>query len=315
VDETTERHLVKANSPTKKSRLRPIHLVLGWALLGAMSSPALCIIGYVNVVITNGYQLLENPLDMDGINSVTNVFRYAPVGTRVWLWNVTNQRFDPPSVLTDAAGGWTLNLLLPPGRGFALHSPAVWTNTFTGSVVPCPGSCRGNFVAGGNTLTLLGSMLPLQGALTNAIFQFTPRDGDTVLQYSKAAQRYLDAGTYYSGFGWYPTEPELAVAESFFLRHPGPDTNWIQCLDPPMSFSVASRAGSVTASEPGPAIESFALRDRNITLKISKTIKPYKVQFSANGQIWTDVAADQTGATWKGPLPPGPTGFFRVVGP
>src|SRR5690349_11146844 len=101
--------------------LKTLSLVAVCGLVATLQS-AFAAVGYVNVAMTNGYTLVVNPLN-NANNSVTNVIPSPPEGTRVWLWNVTNQVFDPPATFTDTTLGWTTNLLLTPGRGFVVHAP------------------------------------------------------------------------------------------------------------------------------------------------------------------------------------------------
>lgn len=120
-----------------------------------------------------------------------------------------------------------------------------------------------------------------------------------------ATQQYLDAKIYFSGFGWFPNEPTNAVAEAFFVRHRGSDTNWVRNFVP--------RPANSADSPPG--IDSYTIRDGTITLKINKTVKRYNVQFSSDRENWVNVATKQTAASWKGALPAGSVGFFQVVQP
>src|SRR5688572_22876101 len=92
-------------------------LRLGLAICGLMATAQsmafLNVVGYVNVVLTNGYAFVANPLNATYGNSIANVIPSPPDGTRVWLWNVTNQAFDAPAKYVDTNTGWTLNLSLP----------------------------------------------------------------------------------------------------------------------------------------------------------------------------------------------------------
>ena len=80
--------------PIKSSLLLPAGVVV-CGLIATVQS-AFAIVGYVNVVMTNGYNFVASPLNYE-TNSINNVIPSAPNGTRVWLWSVTNQVFDPPA--------------------------------------------------------------------------------------------------------------------------------------------------------------------------------------------------------------------------
>jgi len=299
--------------------MKPSHPFLQTLLLAALLNtigPAgqgqsnvytLNVVGYVNVTLTaNRYYLICNPLDTTN-NTLNTVIVSVPEGSRVWTWDVTLQRFLGPSEYDPAIPAWTIDYPVPIGKGFMFYAPANGTITFVGSVLQ---GALTNAVVGANKLSLLGSMVPQAGGLSGAL-QYPASDGDTISQYSTPAQQYPDTRSYYSGYGWYANEPTLAVAEGFFVRHPGPDTNWVR------NFTVNLAAGTSppTVVEPAPTIEGFSIRDAVVTLKVSKETERYNVQFSTDRVNWTNIAVNQTAATWQGPLPPGPAGFFQVVQP
>src|SRR2546422_4750529 len=97
---------------TKHHRMRArwLSLAIGLALAGlaGFGQQARAAVGYVNVTVTNGYNFLANPLNYYGNNnpsgnSITNVIHQAPDGSKVYLWDVTNQVFTAPSIYSVAA--------------------------------------------------------------------------------------------------------------------------------------------------------------------------------------------------------------------
>src|SRR5438105_918997 len=87
----------------KRPRIKIIYLVLG-IILGLVSRAqcsGFCVVGYVSISLTNGYNFINLQFlsQDDPIYTVSKVFRTnAPDGTQVYLWDVTNQVFAPPSV-------------------------------------------------------------------------------------------------------------------------------------------------------------------------------------------------------------------------
>ena len=295
-------------------------LALGFpvlALLAAVPSTnsqvySVNVVGFVSGTLSNCYTFVANPL-----NAATNTLRHLipdpPDGTFVWVWNVANQAFDEPAVFSRP--DWSIDLDLPVGRGFVIYSPTNWTLTFVGEVLQ---GVLTSYVAGNNQLSLLGSMVPQAGPLS-ALHQFPGSDGDEVYLFPPPGSGYRDACTFYAGHGWFDPQgiadsggPLIEVASAFFVRHPGPPTNWIRFFE--VSKSQPSRATSLDGATL-PRILRLSFRGGVATLGLSQTGTPYDVQWSADGVAWTTLAGNQTGATWTGPCPPGTRGFFRLTQP
>jgi len=271
-------------------------------------------VGYVNVPLTNGYALLVNPLNAPP-NSITNVIPNPPDGTRVWLWNVTAQSFDAPAVFNDEVPGWNNNLELPPGRGFVIRTLQNYTHTFIGTVLQ---GLQTNFIAGSNRLTLVGSRVPQAGPLAHPL-QFPGSNGDVVSLFLTPGQQFLDGYTYLPDFGWFdpvgaagPDGPVIPVAASLFVRHRGPDTNWVR------NFAINLGVGltvSGSSSSPPPDIVGFTIQNNQATLRISDPNRSFNVQFSTDRVFWTTIATNQIGGSWTGPCPAPTVGFFQLVSP
>jgi hypothetical protein len=317
-DQTQETQQPQDNhmsSACRSNRFHPRPLVFGLALAFALL-PALrlqAVVGYINLTCTNGYNYVANQLDLDGTglsNTIMTVIgTQAPHGTRVYLWDATNQVFTAPATFSTNCNCWDRNYNLPFGKGFVIWANAQWTFTMVGTVLQ---GRLVNFVPGTNKLSLLCSMVPQAGWLSTDL-AFPPGDGDTVYQWLTPSQRFNDARGYFAGYGWYASEPTIAVGEGFFVRHPGPDTNWVRNFTVMLAATTAAR--SAVASAPAPDIESCSIRNGTVTLKMNKAAKHYNVQFSTDRVNWKNVAVNQKGAIWKGAVPPGPLGFFQVVNP
>jgi hypothetical protein len=292
------------------------------ALAGSRQQGQGNVVGYANVPLANGYNFLVNPFNA-ATNSLNYVLSTAPDGARVYLWDLSNQAFTPPSTFSAATSKWDINYTIPPGTGFVMQVTQSWTNTFIGDVLE--GSLT-NFVAGTNKYSLLGSKVPFSGALgdTNTL-AFRGTDGDNVYTFSTASQSYSDAFTYFRGFGWFDpgqgvntNGPVINIGQSFFVQNPGRDTNWVKQFTVPHftvpSSSLLSKSRTTSSTSASPDIRSLATDGKDITLQIlNPSGAPYDVQFSADGFSWKTVAAKQTGASWTGPCPGGPQGYYQVT--
>lgn len=278
-------------------------------------------VGYLNIPLTNGYTFVVNPLNHTSggqDNSLTNIIPIPPNGTKVYLWDVTNQVFMPPATFSDVTSGWDRNFDLPVGKGFVVYSPEYWTNTFVGNVLQ---GALTNFVAGSNKFSLLGSKVPVDGPISSAL-AFPGIDGANVYQFPKAFQKYTDSFTYFAGFGWFdPTGtfdaqgPFIKSGESFFVQNPGPNTNWVrtffvQVVSPPSK----SLAGAI--SQAAPQIRNMALKAGTVRLEISNPSGgSFSVEFSTDGTAWKAVATSRTGNVWIGPASGGLRGYYRLTTP
>ncbi len=289
---------------------------LAFAGLVAPLQPArAAVVGYFNAELVSRYNFLANPLNCPSNNLITAVLPTAPAGSVVFLWDVTNQVFVTATTYDIDQGGWfpSENIHLPPGLGFVLYVPERWTNTFVGEVLQ---GTLTTFVAGTNKLSLLGSKVARTGALSG-VLGFPAIPGAEAQTFTAASQIYSNACTYFPGYGWYDPGggitaegPSLNVAECFFVRNPGPDTDWT------VTFSVSLAAPVVPDGKRGlaPDISSLGIRDGTVTLNIlNPTGAKYDVQFSADRLSWTTVATGQSGTVWKGPAPTCPQGFFQLT--
>jgi hypothetical protein len=280
------------------------------------------IVGYVNLPMPVGYTFVANPLDADGTNSIATVL-LPPDGTKVFLWDVTNQVFTVPSVYSAAQNRWSTNYLLPVGRGFVVQSTTNWTNTFIGTVLQ---GYLTNAIAGTNRFSLLGAMIPATAPLSGTNFTFPAIDGAQVLMFDTPAQSYFDAVIYFNGYAWFDpggaintNGPVINPAEGFFVNNPGPNTNWVIYfnLGGLSVTSLQAPATQQTSSiSSGPQIQSLCRTGGMATLQILNTSQStYSVQFSADGLNWKSVATNQTANTCTAPWPGGTQGYYRLVSP
>jgi hypothetical protein len=211
---------------TKTLLLSAAALAAGVATSMAANVYSVNVVGYVNVNVTSGYNLISNPLDVDGVDNVLTVMPVVADGTVLLPW-LTSGSFDSPIQYIAAGNGWydtgfnpaTNNI--PPGSSFFIQSPSAGTITFVGTVVQ--GTNHQSVTPGYN---FLASVPPIASDLdTNG---FPAQDGMTYTTF--AAGNYSAPIQYIAaGLGWYDTGftqqfPTPAVAQGFVVFNPNPTT-------------------------------------------------------------------------------------------
>lgn len=269
------------------------------------------VIGYVNVNMSTGYNLVANPLDLPTGNYITNVLPSAPDGTVVYLWDVPNQVFHQAATYYTGFGWDNTTVQLRPGLGFCLLAPSNYVSTFVGEVLQ--GSLS-NLVVGNHKLSLLGSKIPLTAALADKL-TFPNISGADVQTFDGASQNYSTASTFFPNYRWYDPSgvtgtngPVINPGQAFFVRNPGPDTYWYQ--------SLIVQVAPPRAAPFNPSISSLAVSAGTATLKIyNPRDARFNVQYSSDGRSWQTVASNQTGTVWKDRHRDGPQGFYQIVNP
>jgi hypothetical protein len=203
-------------------------LAAGMAASMAQSVYSINAVGYVNLTIQNGYNLIANPLNGTN-NSINTIMPIAPDGSVVLRWNGNAQAFHQAE--THFTGVWYDGAFNPsttvinPGEGFFFqnNSGAAATLTFVGEVP------QGNLT---NRVTsaygFYSSQVPQSGTLTS--LGFPGQDGMTYNGWNAAGQGYNQAYTFFAG-AWYdpgfnPADPVPAVGEAFLITNPGGAVDW-----------------------------------------------------------------------------------------
>jgi len=194
---------------------------------------SLNIVGYVNVPITGGYNLIVNQLDVDGVDNVNTVLTNGtPDQTQLFTWNGTG--FNP-SVTFFAGTGWldlnnggnpaTNNV--PPGNAFFLFNPGgAATITLVGQV-----SSSTNHIPVTAGYGFYGVVPPLASDLdTNG---FPAEDQMQFFTFGSGA--YSSGFTFFAGTGWLDLNnggaqvfPTPAVGQGFLIFNPDAATTWTQ---------------------------------------------------------------------------------------
>jgi hypothetical protein len=195
---------------------------------------SLNVVGYINIPLVEGFQLIANQLDYDGTgtnNTSSNVLGTGlPTGSQVYTWSGTTYNVDTLSTVKGSTNVvWSKNYSLNPGQGAWLSIPAgglkgVSANSNVTTVGQVQQGAQwavnpGLPAAGG--FSLLGSIVPLSGGLTT-VLKYEPLPSDQVYQWDIATQGYtvstwakVKGGTTYA---WSPTEPTIAISQGFWLN-------------------------------------------------------------------------------------------------
>ena len=210
-------------------KIKSLLIAAATLAVGAISSQAQVysqnIVGYVNVSITNGYNLIANQLDYDGTGTNNNVGTFfgtnLVAGTTVLAWNTGTAGFDTASwINSKGVLKWTgntnaINSSLAVGRGVFVQSPSPIVLTEVGSVVQ--GTNVIPLIPG---LNIIASVPPISGAIQTNL-NYAPNVGDSVLPFDSSSQGYTTTYTYINSKGtlkWSPSQPNLQVGQAIFIQ-------------------------------------------------------------------------------------------------
>jgi hypothetical protein len=217
-------------------RTKTILLTAAIVAAGALSSVAqsnvysLNVVGYINVPLAAGYNLIANQLN--GTNNLVNTVLPGPYADNCLLykWNAAIQNFSQADTFINGAG-WVDNNLNPstntvnPGEGvFFFNAGAATSTTLVGQVQQ-----------GATTVTVhsgysfLSSPAPILDDITTNGFPAV--DNMTYQTFDTTANNYSQALTYITGAGFVngslatvPAAP--AVGSGYLIFNPGATTQF-----------------------------------------------------------------------------------------
>jgi len=169
------------------------------------------VVGYINIIAPKGLSMVANPLDNKAGNKLKDVIAKAPDGTLFHKFN--GNGYDT----TQYFAGWDNDAItLAPGEGGFLFIPSDAADadrkiTLVGEVQQKAAS--NNTV--GNGLSVTSSKVPQAGKL-GADLKFPTgavMDGSIVYKFVNAKGDY----DVFQLFGGFDTDPQIEVAESFFI--------------------------------------------------------------------------------------------------
>jgi len=182
---------------------------------------SLNVVGYVNLPVVEGFQMLANPLDLDGTgtnNFTTSVFSNSlPKSSTVYAWDHTIVNWKIASF--SKAGAWSGDISLNPGLGFWLNIPAgglagTSSNlTVVGTVLQ--GSLVNPYLAKGGGFATLGSQVPIAGKVATDL-KYSPVSGDTFYFWNPSITNWVIAS--FGKGGWAPSEPTVGIGQGFWLN-------------------------------------------------------------------------------------------------
>ena len=209
---------------------------LAVSLATSMADPVYSqnIVGYINLTIKPGFNLLANQLNSgSGSNSLDSVFPGRPDGDSIYKFNPVSGSFSIDIVdlgaWVDSGSGNPSTTTVNPGEGFFYFttSPSDQTVTLVGSV-----QTGTNTVNVNSGFSLIASVTPESYELTGT--NFPAADGFTYYHYAAGnfAQSYFDVSQWVDPGSGNPVTVKPGVGDGFFMFNPGSAVNWTRAFNP-----------------------------------------------------------------------------------
>lgn len=216
----------------------PAKLIIGplcialYAAFGLSNLPAQTAVGYINVTLKPGFNLVSVPLSssrdtvaelFDSAYSVQafpsglTVFLYRDGAYATTVYNPVTESFQPAGPADEA---------IALGEAFWVYNPSAIDLTLTLSGEIPHGTLVNQLERGYN---LAGSSVPKGGSLSELSFPHAP--GDIVYVWDAANQRFRTSVFDDLLNDWIPFEPVLETAQGF-ITWKNTVTDWIQSLEP-----------------------------------------------------------------------------------
>lgn len=257
-----------------------------WADAGSRSSTRP--IGFYRVSTSGGRALIANQLD-NGENRVDEIFGEVPVGSMLYRWDATRQRFTENRRLET---GWTQpDMKLHPGEGAILECDRPVDITFVGLVQTA--FYRPTEVG----WSLISSPLPQAGLISTVLGfpMFGILNPDRVSKALDIPQ--ASEGWQFADGSWQPeTEPEVALGEAFWSYKSPNSYIWKGMLPLRTMSTVTPPILSWAISSPGNTPGALTLRSAPRAI--------IRIESSIDLDIWTqlDTVTNQTGiCSWCDP--------------
>ena len=206
-----------------KNSLTTLALLMTLFALQASAQVSLNVVGYYNVVLYPGDNLIANQLNTTD-NTINHLLNYGSGriadSSTFTKWDPAGNHFQPVSIYDASSDLWTINHSLNLTEGGLLHSPELKTNTFIGEVNQTyfdanSGVFRyGNYPSYANGLYLISCPVPVNGASFLNVVGRAPHDGEWVRILNPATQVYT-LTTFNATLGtWDHGAPALNVGQA-----------------------------------------------------------------------------------------------------
>jgi hypothetical protein len=227
---------------TKHMRTKTLLLTAALSAAGIASSMAqvysINIVGYVNLTMKPGFNLVANPLTAGTpANSLNAVLPAAPLETQVLKFANNNYSSDISDGTTwlDAGTGDPSTTVVAPGQGFFYFNPAATDRTVT---------LVGEVTKGNNLTVPIPPGFSLVSSITPQDISLTAANGFTqllemqYLTFNSMTQNY-DVGLINDGTQWLnsvtgdPADAHPLVGQGFFIFNPDSVAhNWVRNFNP-----------------------------------------------------------------------------------
>jgi len=215
---------------TKSLFLAAAALAVGIASSSAQGVYSQNVVGYINLTLSEGFNMVSGQLDADGTgtnNTISSIFSTnLPAGSAVYVWNGTG--FTISGFTAGKGGGaatWDSFGTTPlnPGIGCFVSIPAgayggaTGTVTLVGNVLQ--GAVVNRAIPSGGGFAIIGSQVPVAGGMQTTL-NYTPSIGDACYFYNPGAPFGIYSfGAVKGGSGgaWGPSEPQIAVGQGFWF--------------------------------------------------------------------------------------------------
>lgn len=181
------------------------------------------VVGYVNLDLVAGWNMVANPLDA-GVNTLNTLMQGVPDGTTVMKFQ--SGAFTAGSGYDEMFEEWSIDYTINPGEGFFINLPVAHTVTFVGEVK-----------AGNHSVELpvgwsmVASPTPVAGTLADiGLGVPVVQDGDYVMSWNAASQVYNAANGFDELFEEWSYSQNVAVGEAFFINKKAAST-WTRSFE------------------------------------------------------------------------------------
>ena len=191
-----------------KTKVLLIGAALGLAVATASADAVYSsnVVGYVNVDLVAGWNMIANPLD-SGNNMLSTLIPEAPYNAAAYKYE--NGKYTI-AIFDEDDEEWTTDFSLNPGEGVFVNTPEAFTVTFVGEVKA--GTHSVELPAG---WSIVASPTPVAGDLDEIGLTSAVEDGDTVYKFEN--NNYTIAEYVEEDGGW-DNDINVGVAEGFFLN-------------------------------------------------------------------------------------------------